>query len=126
MRKILIELHRREVFHAAGLYLAASWIIIEVASVVSAIALHELGRTAQARAALDRLIETDADGAAFQIAEVYAQWGRADDAFEWLERGYSQGDSGLAELRSSASLEPLYVDPRFNPLLAKVGLPTLD
>lgn len=92
---------------------------------ISAIAQQRLGRTAEAETSLDRLVATDADGAAFQIAEVYAQWGRADDAFAWLERAHSQGDPGLAELRSSGHLEPLYDDPRFNALLAKVGLPTL-
>lgn len=92
---------------------------------ISAIAQHHLGRIEQARASLNHLIDTDA-GAAFQIAEVFAQWGQADDAFTWLERGYSQGDPGLAELRSSAHLEPLYADPRFNTLLTKVGLPILD
>lgn len=90
---------------------------------ISAIALEHLGRSAEAQAALDELIRTDADGATFQIAEVYAQWGNADDAFEWLDRAYSHGDPGLAELHSSAHLKPVRSDPRFAELLAKVGLP---
>ena len=90
---------------------------------ISAIALHHLGRTAEAASSLDRLIETDADGAAFQIGEVYAQWGRPNDAFEWLQRAYRQGDPGLAELISNVHFEPLYGDDRFDRLLADVGLP---
>ncbi|MEL6546564.1 MAG: winged helix-turn-helix domain-containing protein, partial [Myxococcota bacterium] len=47
---------------------------------LSAVALHRLGRTGQADDALRELIERDAEGSAFQIAEVYAQWGNIDDA----------------------------------------------
>ncbi|MDX1480257.1 MAG: winged helix-turn-helix domain-containing protein [Woeseiaceae bacterium] len=92
---------------------------------LSAIALYKLERTAQAQAALDELIATDADGAAFQIAEVYAQWGDADAAFEWLERAFAQGDPGMAELYSSLNLGELYADPRFPALATRVGLPPL-
>ena len=90
---------------------------------LSAIALNYLGRTGQAEVALTELIDTDADGAAFQIAEVYAHWQQADLAFEWLERAFRQGDPGLAELYSSLNLANLYADPRFPAMAAKVGLP---
>ncbi len=90
---------------------------------ISAIALEKLGRSAEAQAALDELIRTDGDGATFQIAAVYAQWGDADEAFAWLEKAYSHGDPGLAELHSSAHFKPVQSDPRFAELLDKVGLP---
>ena len=90
---------------------------------LSAIALHHLERTEQAHEALDELKETDPDGAAFQIAEVYAQWGEADAAFEWFERAFSHGDPGLAELYSSVNLENLYSDRRFADLAERIGLP---
>jgi TolB-like protein/DNA-binding winged helix-turn-helix (wHTH) protein/Tfp pilus assembly protein PilF len=93
---------------------------------LSAIALSRLNRTDQAREALDTLIESDSEGAAFQIAEVYAQWGEADEAFEWLELAFSQGDPGMAELYSSVNLENLYTDGRFADLAARIGLPPLD
>ncbi|MGI9261951.1 MAG: winged helix-turn-helix domain-containing protein [Woeseiaceae bacterium] len=93
---------------------------------LSAIALYHLDRTEQAREALDELIESDPDGAAFQIAEVYAHWSDTDSAFEWLERAFSQGDPGLAELYSSVNLENLYTDSRFAVLTERVGLPPLD
>lgn len=90
---------------------------------LSAIALHHLGRTGQAQKSLDELIRTDADGAAFQIAEVYAQFGMPDDAFEWLQRAFEQGDPGIIELYSSVNLANLYQDPRFFSLARQVGLP---
>jgi len=90
---------------------------------LSAIALHHLGREDQAQTTLDELIATDSDGAAFQIAEVFAQWDDADSAFEWLQHALSQGDPGLAELYSSVNLESLYSDDRFAVLAEQIGLP---
>jgi tetratricopeptide (TPR) repeat protein len=108
---------------------ALKWIALEELDYLrlslSAIALYHLNRTEQAHAALDELIETDSEGAAFQIAEVYAQMRLTDEAFDWLERAFSQGDPGLAELYSSVNLENLYTDPRFATLAARVGLPAL-
>lgn len=92
---------------------------------LSAITLHYLNRTEQARATLDELVAADPDGSAFQIAEVYAQWGLSDDAFEWLERAFSHGDPGMAELYSSVNLGSLYTDPRFADLASRIGLPPI-
>lgn len=109
---------------------ALKWIALEELDYLrlslSAITLYHLGRTNQAREALDELIETDADGAAFQIAEVYAQWGMVDDAFKWLENAFSQGDPGMAELHSSVNLDNLRDDARYAELVARVGLPPID
>ncbi|MBT4680343.1 MAG: hypothetical protein HOB69_10875, partial [Flavobacterium sp.] len=106
---------------------ALQWIALEELDYLrlslSAIILHYLERTGQAERALDELIETDADGAAFQIAEVYAHWQQFDESFEWLNRAFSEGDPGLAELYSSVNLESLYPDPRFPDLANRIGLP---
>ena len=90
---------------------------------LSAITLYRLERTGQAEEALAELIERDADGSAFQIAEVYAEWGDSDQAFAWLNRALQNGDPGLAESYSSLNLEKLYPDPRFGALAEKIGLP---
>ncbi|MEM1402620.1 MAG: winged helix-turn-helix domain-containing protein [Pseudomonadota bacterium] len=92
---------------------------------LSAITLYRLERTGQAEEALAELIERDADGSAFQIAEVYAEWGDGDKAFAWLNRALQNGDPGLAESYSSLNLEKLYSDPRFGALAERVGLPPL-
>ncbi len=106
---------------------ALQWIALEELDYLrlslSAVAMHAIGRTGQAQAALEELIATDADGAAFQIAEVYAQMNQADAAFNWLERAFEQGDPGLAELYSSLNLGNIETDPRFPELAAKIGLP---
>ena len=108
---------------------ALQWVALEeldyLRLTLSAIALHHLDRKEQARKALDELIETDEDGAAFQIAGIYAQWGEVDSAFRYLERAYSSGDPGLAELYSGVHLENLHADPRFAALAGRIGLPAV-
>ncbi|NKB32799.1 MAG: tetratricopeptide repeat protein [Pseudomonadales bacterium] len=108
---------------------ALEWIALEELDYLrlslSAIILNYLGRTGQAETALDELIATDADGAAFQIAEVYAHWQQPDQAFEWLDHAFSQGDPGLSELYSSVNLENLYDDSSFIELAERIGLPLL-
>src|SRR5439155_25572970 len=73
-------------------------------------------------AALARLIESSADTAAYQIAEVYAYRGEKDRAFEWLERARQQRDPGLSSLRSDPFLAHLQGDSRWDVLLRKMGL----
>ncbi|NKB38351.1 MAG: tetratricopeptide repeat protein [Gammaproteobacteria bacterium] len=106
---------------------ALQWIALEELDYLrlslSAVTLFYLERTEQARQALDDLIESDPEGAAFQIAEVFAHWNQPDEAFEWLEKAFSLGDPGLAEMYSSVNLENLYADERFFALALKVGLP---
>ena len=76
----------------------------------------------EADAALADLIKSNADGAAYQIAEVYAYRGEKDQAFEWLERAHRQRDSGLVGLQVDPFLKNLHPDPRWNAFLHKMGL----
>lgn len=68
------------------------------------------------------LIDKYGDGAAFQIAEVCSVRGETDAAFEWLEQAWAQRDGGLTDLKVSPRLRSLHADPRWIPLLVKVGL----
>lgn len=108
---------------------ALQWIALEELDYLrlslSAVILNYLGRTAQAQQTLEELIESDGDGSAFQIAEVYAHWRQADLAFQWLDRAFELGDPGLAELYSSTNLGNLYDDPRFDELARRIGLPAV-
>ena len=80
------------------------------------------GRNAQAEDALRELIAHYAEGAAFQIAEVYAAHDEADLAFEWLERAYTQRDPGLCQMKAQPSLRRLHSDSRWDAFLRKMGL----
>ena len=79
-------------------------------------------RIPEADAALAQLIKTSADGAAYQIAEVYAYRGEKDRAFEWLERAHHQRDSGLVGFQVDPFFENLKNDPRWNAFLRTMGL----
>jgi tetratricopeptide (TPR) repeat protein len=79
-------------------------------------------RIPESDAALAQLIESFADIAAYQIAEVHAYRGDKDRAFEWLERARRQRDAGLAGMRRDPLLENLHGDPRWNSFLHTMGL----
>jgi hypothetical protein len=83
---------------------------------------HSLGHKDAAQAALSTLIAKDADGSAYQIAEVFAWRGEPDAAFEWLDRAYRQRDGGLANVATDAFLKPLRTDARYAAFLKKMGL----
>ena len=85
-------------------------------------ARHTLGHAADSDAALSEVITHHASIAAYDIAQVYAWRGEVDHAFEWLERAYAQRDTGMPLLAIDRFLTPLHDDPRWVPLLRKVGL----
>jgi tetratricopeptide (TPR) repeat protein len=80
------------------------------------------GREAASRAALRELIDTDADGSAYQVAVGYAYRGETDSAFEWLEHAYRQRDPGVATCKLEPFLRSLHGDPRWQTFLKKMGL----
>jgi tetratricopeptide (TPR) repeat protein len=88
-----------------------------------ALAYHALGQKKESDAALAELIEKHGDVNAFQVAEVYAHYGEADRAFEWLERAYAQRDGGLTVIKGDPLLKNIQSDPRWAPFLKKMRLP---
>jgi len=53
---------------------------------------------------------------------LYAQWGDADNAMSWLERGYIIRDPGLQYIGAEALFDPIRDDPRFQAFLRKMKL----
>jgi eukaryotic-like serine/threonine-protein kinase len=88
-----------------------------------ALAYHALGRKKESDAALAEFIEKHRTDGAFQIGEIYAFRGEKDKAFEWLERAYTQRDTGLTYLKGDSLLRNLEGDPRLTALLRKMRLP---
>jgi tetratricopeptide (TPR) repeat protein len=88
-----------------------------------ALALHAIGRSAEAAAALAQLHQEHATDMAYQIAEVHAYRGETDAAFDWMERAYTQRDGGLLDMKNNPLLAGLRADPRWEAMLRKVGLP---
>jgi TolB-like protein len=86
------------------------------------LALHKLGRTEEAQAAWTTLVETHRGTAAYQRAQVAAQWGDLDLAFESLEIGFTAGDVGVTQLLTDPLMEPLHGDPRYLEAVERAGL----
>ncbi len=85
------------------------------------LAYHAVGRGADAQTALAALV-ANAAGSEFQVAEAYAIFGDADQAFHWLERARTQHDPGIMKVRRDPLLKSLERDPRYAPFLATLHL----
>jgi TolB-like protein/Tfp pilus assembly protein PilF/predicted Ser/Thr protein kinase len=85
------------------------------------LAYHALGRKADSDAALAALIVAHGDHQAAAIASLYAYRGEADRAFEWLDKAVATQDPGLSTITSGFMFTRLQGDPRWLPLLRKLG-----
>ena len=90
---------------------------------LSALAIihHALGRSADSDAALAELIAKHGNAAPYDIAYVLAYRGEVDRSFEWLDTAQAQHDPGLPEIMVEPLFENLFQDPRWLPLLRKLG-----
>lgn len=80
---------------------------------------------AAADAALQRLVEADAqgNGDAYSVARVYALRGDADRAFAWLQRDLDRGGNAVHGVLRDSLLLRFRDDPRFAAYCAQAGLP---
>jgi TolB-like protein/Flp pilus assembly protein TadD len=76
-----------------------------------------------ADAALKTLIDRDAEGAPYQIAEVYALRKDAKATFEWLDRAWNSRDSAVTLILFDPFILHYKNDARFAAFCHKVGLP---
>lgn len=86
-----------------------------------AILEHRDGNQAAAEQAFAHLVNDVGDAAAYQQAEVMAQWGRVEDALAKLQRARSIGDSGLSYVATDPLLDPIAKDPRFLRFIRGIG-----
>jgi tetratricopeptide (TPR) repeat protein len=86
-----------------------------------AMAYHALGRKAESDAALAQLSPKYDSGASYNIAYVHTFRGEPDLAFAALDKADRNVDGGLVELISQPLFAPLHGDPRWLPLLRKLG-----
>ncbi len=86
------------------------------------------GNVAAARRILAEL--TEARGrrvvSAWGIAALHASLGDADDAFRWLDVAIDERASGMILLRVHPRLDPIRTDPRYRPLVRRVGLESIS
>ena len=76
-----------------------------------------------ANAALQALVERQADKAAYQIAQVHALRNEPDQVFEWLDRAWTNRDAGISLLLYDPILLRYRDDPRYAAFARKIGLP---
>ena len=74
--------------------------------------------------ALKALIDKNAGGAAYQIAEVYALRNDSNETFAWLDRAWNSRDAGIQNLLYDPFILRYKDDPRFAAFCKKVGFPT--
>ena len=86
-----------------------------------AIAARRVGERLVAEAALAELVAHNGDAAAYQQAQVLAQWGKPEAALDMLGRARAVGDGGLTYIRNDPMLDVLRKTKRFSDLLIEVG-----
>jgi TolB-like protein len=64
----------------------------------------------------------DAVAHAFGLALAYSALGDRDAAFAWFDRAYAERDAFLHTIKAMPAFEPLHDDPRWDPLLQRIGL----
>jgi len=110
-------MHRGDAEKAIGLFADEPLNFIRLTGL--AIAYDKLGDRARAKQYLDELITSEGDAAAYQYAQIYAQWGETDKALDALEHAWEIGDPGLILVNADSHMEPLRDEPRFVSLMEK-------
>ena len=60
---------------------------------------------------------------AYDTGIIYTGLGDKDQAFDWLEKAYTERSSSMICLKADPRLDPLRSDSRYSELLSRVGLP---
>ena len=86
-------------------------------------AYQKLGRHADAEAALAKAKARWGDSGADLYAEVYAQWGNAPKALDFLDTALRLHNPGLEALKTNPLLDPLRQEPRFRAVMRELKFP---
>jgi TolB-like protein/predicted Ser/Thr protein kinase len=83
-----------------------------------------LGDTRQASARFESLLERARTAYVLpsSMAAAAGYLGRTDEAFEWLERAYREGDGILPMMNYARPAGPLRLDARFGQMMRRIGL----
>jgi TolB-like protein/DNA-binding winged helix-turn-helix (wHTH) protein/Flp pilus assembly protein TadD len=88
-----------------------------------AVVYDRLGRHADAEAVLAEMKAANGDDAAYNYAQIYAQWGNAASALQWLDRAVRLRDTGLIILKVDPLMDPLHKEPRFQAIVRALKFP---
>jgi tetratricopeptide (TPR) repeat protein len=87
------------------------------------LAYQALGRKSEAGALLQTLRQEHGDELAFQLAEIYAQFDKPDEALEWLATALRQQDGGLSAIKVDPFLDPIRATPQFAAIAGQLQFP---
>jgi TolB-like protein len=88
--------------------------------VCQAVIYDRLGRHADAAAAVAKIRQEGGDAAAYQYAEICAQWGDRKAALDWLEKAMRLRDPGLVYTKVDPLMDPLRNEPRFQAVMQEL------
>jgi eukaryotic-like serine/threonine-protein kinase len=88
-----------------------------------AIIYYAMGKKKESDNVLASFIKTYGDDSSYQVAQIYAFRNEPDQAFQWLEKAYSNRDGGLSEMLRDPLLRNIEKDPRYRAFLQKMKLP---
>jgi TolB-like protein/Flp pilus assembly protein TadD len=88
-----------------------------------AVIYQRLGRHDDAQKMFDTLRHDAGEGAAYQFAAIYAQWGDHAKALKWLEKAWKLRDPGLEQLKMDPLMKPLRNEPRYQAIIKALKFP---
>jgi TolB-like protein/Tfp pilus assembly protein PilF len=88
-----------------------------------ALTYEKLGRHVDAEAELKKLQAAFGDASAYQCTTIYAQWGNAAKALEWLVRAVRLPDPGVVYVKTDPLIDPLRKEPRFQAIERELKFP---
>jgi hypothetical protein len=89
-----------------------------------ALVYDKLHRRSDAEAQVASMKTDLGDSAAYQYAEIYAQWGDIPAALGWIEKAYELKDPGILSLRIDPFFDPLRKEARFQEIERKLKYPS--
>ena len=102
----------------------SAWARLETQAIIH----FRAGHLVAADETIDKLLDLESkrgstSSSAYQLACVFADRGDADHAFEWMEVGYTERDSGIVLVRTSSFFRKVRSDPRWPVFMRKMGYP---
>jgi TolB-like protein/tetratricopeptide (TPR) repeat protein len=88
-----------------------------------AITHDKLGRHADAQSMLAKLRAARGDAAAYNCAQIYAQWGNVTEALQWLSTAMRLRSPWMEFLKTDPFLDPLRKEPRFQAIERELKFP---
>lgn len=88
-----------------------------------ALSYHALGIPVDAERELTNYQAESGEGAAYEQARLYAQWGKPIAALHWLGTAYRLRDTGIQIIKSDWMLDPVRSEPEFKALERRLNFP---